>query len=789
MEEKKENSIISLDASLPSLVTILPIRKNPVFPGLILPIIVKGDHLSDLMDKELQVNNFIALLLVKAKEKDYNAKNITPKMLYEVGTVGRIVKRINLPDGNINLVVNCLKRFKISQYTQESDPLKAVVKYLDETHNETDLETQVLVKTITEQLEYLSKSNPLFSEQLKVTLHNTDNPARIADFVCSILGDIPGEKQQAILEVLDTRKRLQEVAIVLEERIHMMKIQEKIVGKINKKIESQQREFFLKEQLKAIKKELGMETDQKGQDLKKLKDLYKKLKLKDGEVKETIDEQMEKLSSLDNRSPEYSVTYNYLDTLLNLPWTKSAKEKLDFKKAEKTLDESHYGLKDVKERILEFLAVRKLKPDAKGSIICFAGPPGVGKTSLGKTIAKTLNRPFFRFSVGGMRDEAEIKGHRRTYIGAMPGKIIQGLKITKARNPVFMVDEIDKIGSSYQGDPASALLEVLDPEQNVNFRDHYLDVPFDLSNILFITTANNLGTIPAPLLDRMEIIRLSGYIADEKYQIGKSFILEKQQLKHGLSKKDFALTKKAFIYIAEKYSREAGVRGFERQIERLCRKLAYKKAKGEKLAEKIDVEDIRTLLGPEIFSGDETKRIKRPGVSIGLAWTSMGGDTLYIEAIAVKAKGGGLKLTGKLGDVMQESASIAYSYIKSIANEHEIAPEFFNENLIHLHVPAGAVPKDGPSAGITMASALLSLAKNQKIKKGIAMTGELSLTGSVLPIGGLKEKSIAAVRAKIKTVLVPKENEKDLEEIPENIKEKLDYIFVSHMEEVIEQLF
>jgi ATP-dependent Lon protease len=647
----------------------------------------------------------------------------------------------------------------------------------------------VLIKTLTEQLEYLGKNNPFFSEQVKVTIENAENPARIADFVASILGDVEKERLQEILETPDVYKRLEKVATILEERINMMKIQEKIVGNINKKIEKQQREFFLKEQMKEIRKELGEETDQKSKDIQKFREMYDELEM-EGEAKETVESELDKFEALDPRSPEYVVAYNYLDTVLSLPWNHFTKETHDLEKAQKLLDGSHYGLKDIKERILEFLAIRKLKPEAKGSIICFVGPPGVGKTSLGRAIADALSRPFFRFSVGGMRDEAEIKGHRRTYIGAMPGKIVQGLKIVKSKNPVFMIDEIDKMGTSYQGDPASALLEVLDPEQNSDFRDHYLDMPFDLSNILFITTANTLDTIPPVLTDRMEVIRLSGYIADEKYQIGKKFILGRQQERHGLDKKDFILTKKAFFYIAERYSREAGVRNFERQIARICRKLAYKKAMEQSFPKKLGEKQVREILGPEIFTDDEKKRIKKPGVAIGLAWTSMGGDTLYIEAIKVQSRQSGLKLTGKLGEVMQESANIAFSYIRNLAIEKfKVEPEVFEKNIVHLHVPAGAVPKDGPSAGITMASSLLSLILGRKLKKDLAMTGELTLSGAVLPVGGIREKIIAANRANIKTLLLPQENERDLEEVPDHIKKNLTFHFVASMEDVVEHLF
>ncbi|HCL55830.1 MAG TPA: endopeptidase La [Spirochaetia bacterium] len=784
-----KSNLISLDTSLPSILTIVPVFKNPIFPGIMVPIVVKTENNYPGLDHELRVNNFIGLLLVKGNDPDFTHE-VRADDLYRIGTIAKILKRINLPDGNLNLLVNCLSRFEVSQFLEDQAPLKAVVSYVEEKVETSDLETKVLIKTITGQLEYLGKNNPLFMEQVKLSIHNAENAARIADFVASVLGDVEKSRQQEILEIFNVRKRLEKVAILLEEQINMMKVQERILNKINRKIEKQQREFFLREQMKAIKKELGMETDQKSRDIEKFQEKYKNLKIEETEVKEAIETELDKISALEPQMPEYNVAFTYLNTILSLPWNTFAEEVHNLERAKKILDSRHYGLKDVKERILEFLAVRKLNPQAKGSIICFSGPPGVGKTSLGKAIADTLNRPFFRFSVGGMRDEAEIKGHRRTYIGAMSGKIIQGLKVTKVKNPVFMIDEIDKIGVSYQGDPASALLEVLDPEQNINFRDHYLDLPFDLSNILFITTANTLDTIPAPLMDRMEIIRLSGYIAQEKYEIGKRFIIDKQQERHGLSKKDFIITKEAYFHIAEKYSREAGVRNFERQIERLSRKIAYKKALNQSYPKKITVNHLKDILGPEIFTDDEKKRIKKPGVAIGLAWTSMGGDTLFIESIAVKSKSGGLKLTGKLGEVMQESANIAYSYMRSLPwKKYDVNDDFFDNFMIHLHVPEGAVPKDGPSAGITMASSLFSLITGLKIKESLAMTGELTLTGSVLPVGGIKEKVIAAHRGKIKTILLPKENERDMKSIPDNIKKDIQFYFVSNMEEVIKLIF
>ncbi|MDC7124547.1 MAG: endopeptidase La, partial [Spirochaetales bacterium] len=589
------------------------------------------------------------------------------------------------------------------------------------------------------------------------------------------------------------QQRLESVLIHIKKEQEVMKIQRKIQNQINEKLEKNQREYFLKEELKAIKDELGVPSDGKSGEYLRFAEAIEKFNF-EGEVKEQVNQELEKFKLMDPNSSEFVVTRNYLDTIVNLPWLPPEAEDYDIKKAAKILDRDHYGLEDVKKRILEYLAVRKLKNDTKGSIICLVGAPGVGKTSVGKSIASALNKKFFRFSVGGMRDEAEIKGHRRTYVGAMPGKVLQGLKIVKTSNPVFMIDEIDKLGKSYQGDPSSALLEVLDPEQNTSFRDHYLDLPFDISNILFITTANSLDTIPRPLLDRMEVIRLSGYIEKEKTTIAKKYLIPKSLEKSGLNKIDVKYSQKALSAIAVNYAREAGMRNYEKALDKIHRKIAHKIVLNE--AEPpfiIEPDNLEEYLGKPVFREDEVKVVTQPGTAVGLAWTNFGGDTLMIEAIELPGKEG-LKLTGQMGDVMKESANIAYTYvrhifIKSMAKKYGAAPDFFSKNMIHLHIPEGATPKDGPSAGITMASAFLSLAIGKTMKKKLAMTGEMSLTGKVLPIGGLKEKTIAARRAGIKTILIPKANERDLSEIPEHIKKGITFHPVETLEEVIEQIF
>ena len=565
-------------------------------------------------------------------------------------------------------------------------------------------------------------------------------------------------------------------------------MQKKISQQIEERIAKNQKEFFLREQLKEIKKELGLEKDEKTSEIEKFEERIKKLKLSEEALKR-FDEEIEKLKVLEPHSAEYGVSRNYLDWLTSLPWGVFSEDNYDIHKAKKILDRDHYGLQDIKDRILEFISAGKKKGNITGSIICFVGPPGVGKTSIGKSVAAALNRKFYRFSLGGMRDEAEIKGHRRTYIGAMPGKIIQSLKVVETSNPVIMLDEIDKIGASFQGDPASALLEVLDPEQNSQFLDHYLDVRYDLSNVLFIATANQLDTIPLPLMDRMEIMHLSGYILEEKLEIAKRFLIPKQIKEHGLLKNEVKIDTASLKKIIDGYAREAGVRSLENNIKKIMRKSTRQIIEGTAATIMVTPENLEEFLGKPRFTDESLHKKPIPGVVMGLAWTSMGGATLYIEATAIPSKTKGFTQTGQLGNVMKESTEIAYSYIRSRVKQFGIDPDFFENHFIHLHVPAGATPKDGPSAGITMATALYSLAKNKPIKKSVAMTGELTITGRVLPIGGVKEKTIAAKRAAVKTIIYPIENKKDFDELPAHIKKGIDARFVTYFEEVLDIVY
>jgi ATP-dependent Lon protease len=733
--------------------------------------------------------------------------------LYKVGTAAKIVKKINLPDGGVNIFISTLKRFKIKKALNPSNPIVAAVTYLEDEEDNTS-EVKALTRALISEMKQISENNPLFSEEMRLNMINIDHPGKIADFIASIL-NIDKAEQQKILEVLNVRKRMEQVLVFIKKEQELLRIQKKIQKEINEKIEKSQRDYFLKEELKAIKTELGMTTDAKSSEYQRFKEKFDAFKF-EGEVKEAVEQELEKFNLMDPNSAEFTVTRNYLDVIVNLPWNDPEPENFDLAGARDILENDHYGLKDVKNRIVEYLAVRKLRKDTKGSIVCLVGPPGVGKTSVGRSIARSLGKQFFRFSVGGMRDEAEIKGHRRTYIGAMPGKIIQGLKIVKTKAPVFMIDEIDKMGVSFQGDPASALLEVLDPEQNNSFRDHYLDLPFDISHIFFIVTANTLDTIPPPLLDRMEIIQLPGYIDKEKTEIAKRYLIPKSLEKNGLKKNQVKYSQQSLLHIANGYAREAGVRNFEKNLDKIHRKLAKQIVESEETpaaggtaqipgtagndlpdtaaADKpqkapmkftMDKKLIEKHLGKPLFPEEIVKRADRPGMSVGLAWTSMGGDTLVIEAISVAGKEG-FTLTGKMGDIMKESASIAMTLARKLgAERYGIDTAWFEKNHIHLHIPEGATPKDGPSAGITMATALLSLIRNKVITDRMVMTGELSLTGQVLPIGGLKEKTIAAQRNKARHIIIPKQNLRDLDEIPDHVKKGLEFHPVERFEEVL----
>jgi ATP-dependent Lon protease len=786
-----EQSVVPIDQILPNKLPMVALMGRPIFPGIFTPIMIGNPTDVKVIDDAVAGDALIGLVML------FNETE-TPAIgdLYKVGTAAKIVKKINLPDGGVNIFISTLKRFRIKKTLHPANPIVAAVEYLEDEEDDTS-EVKALTRALISEMKQISENNPLFSEEMRLNMINIDHPGKIADFIASIL-NIDKAEQQKILEVLNVRKRMEQVLVFIKKEQELLRIQKKIQKEINEKIEKSQRDYFLKEELKAIKNELGMTTDAKSSDYQRFKEKIEAFKF-EGEVKETVEQELEKFSLMEPNSAEFVVTRNYLDVIVGLPWNDPAPENFDLKAAQEILEADHYGLKDVKSRIVEYLAVRKLRKDTKGSIVCLVGPPGVGKTSVGKSIAKALGKQFFRFSVGGMRDEAEIKGHRRTYIGAMPGKIIQGLKIVKTRDPVFMIDEIDKMGASFQGDPASALLEVLDPEQNYSFRDHYLDMPFDISHVFFIVTANTLDTIPPPLLDRMEIIELPGYIDEEKLEIARRYLIPKSLDKNGLKRSRVKYTKDSLLHIASGYAREAGVRNFEKNLDKIHRKLAKQIVEAEEAAavqadpEKteskkfvIDKKLIEKHLGKPVFPEGEIKKADRPGMSMGLAWTSMGGDTLVIEASSVPGKEG-FTLTGKMGDTMKESAAIAMTVARKLAVErYGLETEWFEKNHVHLHIPEGATPKDGPSAGITMATALLSLLRGKIIAGQLVMTGELSLTGQVLPIGGLKEKTIAARRNKAKHIIIPKQNVRDLDEIPDYVKKGIEFHPVERFDEVLD---
>ena len=777
-----DTDIVPIDMMLPNKIPIIPLNGKPIFPGIFTPLMLGSQDDIQTVDDAIQSDGMVGLVLVRGETEKPKASD-----LHSVGTVAKIVKRINLPDGSVNIFISTLKRFKIKKALSKEQPIMAAVEYVDDQGEGPD-EIKALTRALLSEMKQVSENNPLFSEEMRLNMINIDHPGKIADFIASIL-NIDKDEQQKILEMFDIRERMERVLMSIKREQELLKIQKRIQGEINEKVEKSQRDYFLREELKAIKQELGMPADAKGSDFQRFKEKMESFGFK-GEVKELVDQELEKFSLMDPNSSEFIVTRNWLELVSSLPWKVDTGKDFDMKAAREILENDHYGLKDVKDRIIEYLAVRKLKKDAKGSILCLVGPPGVGKTSVGKSIAKALNKEFFRFSVGGMRDEAEIKGHRRTYVGALPGKIIQGLKITKSRDPVFMIDEIDKMGTSFQGDPSSALLEVLDPEQNFSFRDHYLDLPFDVSSVFFIVTANTLDTIPSPLRDRMEIIQLAGYVDSEKLEIAKRYLIPKSLEKSGLRKAKVKYTRDALAAIAEGYAREAGVRNFEKLLDRIHRKIALQVVTdsdegAEPRKFEVDKPSLEKYLGKPRFDFDEVKRAMLPGMTVGLAWTNMGGDTLIIEAVENPGKEG-FKLTGQMGAVMQESAGIAYTWVRHHADKaYNIKSKYFEERQIHLHIPEGATPKDGPSAGVTMATALMSLVLGKQVKDRLAMTGELSLTGQVLPIGGLREKTVAAKRNKIKEIIIPKSNEKDLEEIPEHVKKGITFYPVERMEEVL----
>jgi ATP-dependent Lon protease len=777
--ERERTALARPSEVLPGIVHVLPLANRPFFPAQIAPIVLDQDPWQRTVEGAIESGQrIIGLVLVRNDE----AVQAQADDFYPMGTASRIHKVVKVED-KLQIFVEGLQRFRIDEWVSRERPFVVRTQYFPETSYKEVTELKAYTVAVINTIKELLPLNPLYGEELKLFLNRfgPEEPSRLADFAASLTTSSKAELQQ-VLETVHILDRLEKVLVLLKKEVEVAKAQMHIHKQVEQSIETRQREFFLREQLKAIQKELGIAKDDRTAELERFNARLKDVVLPD-EASKRIDAEMQKLSVLELGSPEYAVTRNYLDWLTLLPWGKYSKDNLDLEHARAVLDRDHDGLEDVKQRVVEFLAVGAMRGEVAGSILLLVGPPGVGKTSVGRSVATALGRQFYRFSLGGMRDEAEIKGHRRTYIGAMPGKFLQAIKQAGTANPVIMLDEIDKIGLSFRGDPASALLEVLDPEQNRDFLDHYLDVRFDLSKVLFIATANQLDTIPGPLLDRMEVIRLSGYITGEKIDIARHHLIPRQLLKAGLKRGQLRIDRGAIREIIERYAREAGVRELEKRIGAIVRKAVVKVLRGQQPPIRVGAKDLQQYLGKPVF------RFERPltgvGIVTGLAWTPLGGATLDVEATRVHENARGLKLTGQLGDVMKESAEIAYSYISAHAGEFGASSSFFERAFIHLHVPAGATPKDGPSAGITMATALLSLARGSKPARALAMTGELTLTGQILPVGGIKEKVIAARRARLSELVLPAANRTDFEDLPEHIRKGLRAHFVNHFAQVV----
>lgn len=772
-EEKGKDDRVLIPDELP----ILPLRGTVLYPDLILPIMVGRKKSVKLIDDAMDSDRIIGVITQKKSEIE------DPKEsdLYTVGVAALILRMIRELDGSQRVIVQGISRIRVREYVQREPYFKVRSEVIDENivHG---VEIEALMMNLKNLFQRAVELAPYLTSELGTMVSNIKSPSILADLIASNLNISTSEKQ-GILETFDIRERLTKVHLFLNKEVQVLELGNKIQSQVKEDMDRTQREYYLREQLKAIKKELG-ELDEHSTEIKELKEKIKKAKMPP-EALAAAEKELERLAKIPPASAEYTVARTYLDWLVELPWSETTEDNLDIDNAQKTLDEDHYDLEKVKKRILEYLAVRKLKADMKGPILCFVGPPGVGKTSLGKSIARTMGRKFIRISLGGVRDEAEIRGHRRTYVGALPGRIIQGIKKAGSNNPIFMLDEVDKIGMDFRGDPSSALLEVLDPEQNFSFSDHYIDVPFDLQKVMFITTANVLDTIPPALRDRMETLELPGYSEDQKMMIAKQFLIPKQIHEHGLSPDYIEFQDAAIQVIISSYTREAGVRNLEREIAAICRGVAKDVARGIKEKVIIGPENLHKFLGPVKFFPEVAERTSDPGVATGLAWTPTGGDIIFVEATKMRGEKG-LTLTGQLGDVMKESAQAALAYVRSKSKELGIDEEFFEKNDIHIHVPAGAIPKDGPSAGITMFVALTSLLTNKPVRSDVAMTGEITLRGLVLPVGGIKEKVLAGMRAGIKTIILPKKNEKDLEEIPEHIRNQMNFKFIQRMDEAIE---
>jgi ATP-dependent Lon protease len=776
-ELEQEIVVDEEEIEVPSTLPVLPLKETVVFPQSMTPLAIGQERSIALVDEVASGDRMLALVAVRNEDVE------TPGWddLHEIGTAAVVHKLIRIPDGTLRILVQGVKRIRLDRHVQEEPYLAGEFSDVPEVVEESK-ELEALTRNVQNQFAGIIAAVPYLPEELQLAAANVDDPTVLSYLVASTMR-LKAEEKQQLLETADVEERLRAISAILSRELEVIELGSKIQSQVQSEMEKGQREYFLRQQLKAIQEELG-EGDEQQAEVNELRTQLAELELPD-EVRKAAERELSRLEKLPPAAAEYGVIRTYLDWILTLPWDKATEDNLDLDQARRVLDEDHFDLEKVKDRIVEYLAVSKLKGDVSGPILCFVGPPGVGKTSLGQSIARTLGRKFTRISVGGVRDESEIRGHRRTYIGSMPGTIIRALRDAESRNPVFLIDEIDKMGADWRGDPASAMLEVLDPEQHSTFRDHYLDLPFDLSKVLFICTANQLETIPGPLLDRMDVIQLSGYTEDEKVQIARRFLVPKQLDAHGLSAEHVEIEDDALRTIVREYTREAGLRNLERRIADVLRKTARRVAEGETGDVRIDDGAVREALGPRRFSGEVRKRTADPGVATGLAVTAVGGDVLFIEATAYPGKGS-LQITGQLGEVMQESAQAALSWVRSHAERLGIDPAWFAEHDIHIHVPAGAVPKDGPSAGVTMATAIVSLATGRTVSEEVGMTGEITLTGQVLQIGGVREKVLAAQRAGLKTVILPHENEADLSELPDETRDELRFVLAETVDEVLE---
>jgi len=781
--EKNNDNKIDIPLGVPEILPIMALRNTVLFPQQVIPIYIGRERSLRLIEELPESKKRIVVVA----QKEGSLENPEKEDLFEWGTIAQVLKIFNMPDGSKSAIVQGLERAKIQSYIQIDPYFKGAILRAQEIY-QPGIEIDAMLANIRQLYQKLGKIASYLSEEQTSVFTSFQHPGRLIDRLIHLL-NVPINEKQEILEELEVRKRLEKATVILNREIQRIQLGDQIQSEVQDEISKTQREYFLREQLKAIRKELG--DDEGSLELQEIEEKITKSKMTD-EARKIAEKELDRLKKIPAASPEYTVSRTYLDWLVDLPWGVYTNDNVDIKDAQKILDEDHYGLEKVKDRIIEYLAIRKLKqeqdPDAsvKGPILCFVGPPGVGKTSMGKSIARAMGRKFVRISLGGVRDEAEIRGHRRTYIGALPGRILQSLRKSESSNPIFMLDEIDKVGADFRGDPSSALLEVLDPEQNSTFSDHYLEVTYDLSKTMFIATANMIDTILPALKDRMEMLEFSGYIEEEKLNIAKTFLIPKQIKEHGLTNTKIEFSDKAVRFIINSYTREAGVRNLEREIANVCRKVAREVATSKrKKSYVINEQLVENYLGPQRFFIDIAERLSKPGVAIGLAWTSVGGDILFIEATGMRGTGK-LSLTGQLGDVMKESAEAALSYIRSNAIELGLDEEAFAKTDIHIHIPAGAVPKDGPSAGVTMLTAVYSLLKKRKVKNNLAMTGEITLRGAVLPIGGVKEKVLAAHRAGLRRVILPEQNRKDLNEIPKQIKNEMRFDFVKEMAEVLD---